>query len=84
MCNCIENINKELKEYRGDPEAHLDITTCIDLSKKPGEKQKLKCYPRIIAYIRPKKKDGTYLKEKQVVIKGEYCPFCGNKYEEDK
>lgn len=67
QCNCIEKINKKLVEATGDPNAHLDTLFSIS----DGQLM-------FVPYTyRPKKKDGTFQKEKSGELALSKCPFCG-------
>ena len=80
-CQCIENINKMICEKYGDPNASIDCGFALDLSQKVGEAERLEMYPAMSASYRLKKKDGSFGIKKSVSVRGEYCPFCGKKYE---
>lgn len=81
-CKCIEDINKMIREKYNDPDASIDCGFALDLSQKVGEAERLDVYPAMTASYHLKKKDGTLGVKKSVSVRGEYCPFCGKKYEE--
>ena len=73
MCNCITELNKELKEQTGDIYAGIYCAYSFDF----GE------VPRLEAQHRYKKKDGTLINRTVTkTIIPVYCPFCGKKYKE--
>jgi hypothetical protein len=78
MCNCIDEFNKMLIEKSNDPKASIKISFIVhrDTGKMDTE-------PAMYCTYRDKKKDGTFTKAKEHPISGEYCPFCGNKYDEE-
>lgn len=75
MCNCIDNINKVIREEYGDPEASLDVGFFFGssiLEVKPSG---------LGAHYRKKKKDGTFQERQSAVgITPTFCPFCGKNY----
>lgn len=73
MCNCLDSVNQIYREHTGDENASIVYISFRDS----------KCLPRIEAYHRFKKKDGT-LSNRIVteMIVPIYCPFCGKKYKE--
>jgi len=71
-CDCISELNKQLRKATGDPDAALEATVSLR-----GD-----CYPWMSAVYRERRKDGTYKRgAKHRTIIPNYCPFCGRKYE---
>jgi len=69
-CNCVEEINKKIREATGDPEASLNILFCL------GNETTSRLY---IPYsYRTIKKDGTFTVNKEEgKLSLHRCPFCG-------
>lgn len=76
MCECINEVDKVIKEKYKDPLASLDtIWNLADGS----------FYPRLSATYRKQKKNGDFnIGNTSLTISPTYCPFCGVKYEEKK
>lgn len=74
-CNCIEEFNKLLVERTGDPEAFVNVIWSFSAMSVTR--------PKMSCTYRGKKKDGTFMKAKDHSISGEYCHFCGTRYEEE-
>ena len=75
MCNCIEEINKRIKEQTKDDMAFIESVFVSTLSE----------VPKISFRYNARKKDGTKSKNKtEQIIIPTFCPFCGVKYEADK
>jgi len=73
MCECVTKINKQLQEgYEDDKSCISEVICVID--------NKFLSFPALTAHYRPKKKDGSYGKQKDVSIRPSFCPFCGTKY----
>jgi hypothetical protein len=77
MCECIEKIEKELREGTGDPEAV--VKTSFRFCANGITRQ----YIPIAVTYRQKKKGGTFGRPLQGLIFGGYCPICGEKLEEE-
>jgi hypothetical protein len=76
-CNCIEEVNKTLKETYDDPSA------CVAVGFQLGNGT-IDVKPcGLYAIITEKKLNGEYrLKPSEVPIVPVYCPFCGIKYDQ--
>ncbi len=73
MCECIKQLDADIQERTGDPEACLE--TAINFSKST-------VMPNIIYTYHKKKKDGTLEKRERVsIVIANFCPFCGVSYE---
>jgi hypothetical protein len=72
-CNCLSDVNAKIQEAYGDGKASVSEMLCIIDNT-------LDAFPALTAKYRPKKKDGSFGKEKTVSIRPAYCPFCGQKY----
>jgi hypothetical protein len=75
-CECIRKFEAKLRENTGDPEA--DVKVNFVMVKKSGTITPEEFIPIHMSY-RPKKKDGTFGKTKNMCGKGAYCPLCGKK-----
>jgi hypothetical protein len=73
-CNCIEEINKKLREASGDPEAKLNVIYAF-----PDMDARI-CVPYL---ARDKKRDGTFTKEKDKMLALQKCPFCGTPVDDE-
>lgn len=66
-----------IREKTGDPAAKMRGIICF---AEGGVQFK----PTIAIYYRKKKKDGSFNKtETEIELAYEYCPFCGQKYNEE-
>ena len=74
-CKCLSEVNEKLREGYDDEKAEIVTILCLSGNH-------LDAYPGLTAKYRPKKKDGTFGKEKTVSIRPSFCPFCGKNYEE--
>jgi hypothetical protein len=72
MCDCIEKVEKKLREDTGDP--HARILAVFGFGENGIEMS----IPIPVRY-RKKKKDGSFGKELNRNILGGYCPICGKK-----
>lgn len=79
MCNCREQIIKMMREQVGDPLANIRGVICI------SEKGIVQFRPTVAIHYRKKKKDGSFCQsESEMELAYEYCPFCGQKFEDDR
>jgi len=79
MCNCIDEFNKMIRERSGDPEGKVKVSFSIN-----RETGKMSDLPSMYCSYRDKKKDGTFSqKAHEHPISGEFCPFCGKKYDDE-
>ena len=90
MCNCIieieERIKKELssknEEYKYKSITSVDIqNTAIMFDSKQSLQL---CSPVVIEYDILNKKDVLIHKKDKTNFTYHYCPFCGEKYENEK
>ena len=72
-CDCITTISEALRKDLEDDRASLDTVLTISSSV-------MDAYPALTVTYHPKKKDGSYGKEKKISIRPTFCPFCGQKY----
>lgn len=79
MCNCIEDFNKVIREKSGDPEGGIKVSYVINT-----ETGKLSGSASMYCQYRDKKKDGTFTKPHDHPIGGNFCPFCGKNYDDNK
>ena len=77
MCECIEEFNKLIRVQSGDDKGAVKISFSIN-----RETGKMSTLPSMYCEYRDKKKDGTFSKPHDHPISGEFCPFCGKKYDE--
>lgn len=76
MCNCIKELNAELRRQYCDPEAELNTT----LSFGEGGTE----YPTIQASVRTKTVAGQLsLHTRQKLVIPVFCPFCGTRYKKE-
>lgn len=79
MCNCIKEINKNLRESSGDPNAK--VLTEQSFIKMPDGKFDIIIFAPVYGKYRTKKKDGTLCDNSVKTPLGvRFCPFCGEKY----
>jgi hypothetical protein len=86
-CDCIEQVQKELRVKTGDDKAHIGVgfvTTkkVIDGGNRIG----IDDFVIVPAFYRERKRDGS-LKERESVhyeIRANYCPFCGIKAHDEE
>lgn len=77
-CNCREQIEKILRERLDDPFAKMRGVICF------GKNGVVQFKPTVAILYRKKKKDGSFCKsESEMELAYEYCPFCGQKFEND-
>lgn len=79
MCNCIEELNKTLREEYNDPEAKIKVnysfTNNLFIVLPTG---------LLFQYRKRKKDNSFYDKKTSINITPTFCPFCGKKYLEIK
>lgn len=77
MCDCLTELQNQIKEQTGDEHAEIDWI----ISGLP----KMKMFPRLTYSFHKKKEDGTLQKNKTVgTILPTCCPFCGKEYADEK
>ncbi|MBO7044662.1 hypothetical protein J6W34_09330 [bacterium] len=80
MCNCIEQVRKNIKEI--DPLSDInEVETYMDKNAKVGST--IAFIERMCAHftVRLKRKDNTFSNKRHTnIIPYAYCPFCGEKY----
>jgi len=78
MCDCIDVLNRAIRERTGDPLASIQVGVVED-------KKRLMIQPvGIVSRNRTLRDDGTFTRNQvrdPIVLF--YCPFCGRKYLED-
>ena len=74
MCDCLDKVNKVLREELGDNTAGIEVSlTLVD--------NRLEAVPSMSVLYHPKKKDGTLSeREKSMGVRPTFCPFCGVRY----
>lgn len=77
-CECITRVNKQLKEFTGDPDASLELMM-------PFIEGKLIAVIPVLARYREKKDDGSLkVRPSKKFMMAAYCPFCGKKQVPEK
>lgn len=78
-CNCREQIIKAIREQVGDPLANVRGVISF------GKNGVVQFKPTVAIHYRKKKKDGSFCKsESEMELAYEYCPFCGQKFEDEE
>lgn len=73
MCDCIEQIKKDLK--KSDPESHI-VETQFYMNKNIFIERMCAHYT-----CRKKRKDGSFTnRTARRLLSFNFCPFCGEKY----
>lgn len=80
MCDCIEQIRKDLK--KSDPESHI-VETQFYMNKNANVGDDNIFEERMCAHYtsRKKLKDGSFTnRTARQLLSFNFCPFCGEKY----
>ena len=81
MCDCIEQLEKQIKEIDPSASGIHEKQMFLNPNAKFGDTH-INNY-KLVAHFttKKKKKDGTYSDKKILnILKFTYCPFCGKRY----
>lgn len=76
MCNCVEEINKKLKE-ESTPTKSVKLETVFTLQATALSER-----PAMFCIIKKRKLYSEKIRKTRRIIQGAYCPFCGERYED--